>query len=216
MRSVLVEIAARLMHEEGPRALTARRVAREAGCSTMLVYTHFGGMSGLVREIVHVGFARLEAYFARVTDSADPVADMALLGRAYRQNAIVNFHLYGVMFGASSLPVFSLSESDRQYGRYTLVNVVHCAKRCITAARFDWDDPELVAHHMWITVHGLVSLELGGYLVDAYDADRCFEAQLTALMVSVGDDARAAGASVRASRERFEAEFGPVRRAVRS
>ncbi|OLT19134.1 TetR family transcriptional regulator [Actinomadura sp. CNU-125] len=211
VRPAMVEIAARLMHEEGPRALTARRVAQETGRSTMLVYTHFGGMSGLVREIVHVGFARLEEYFARVPDSADPVADMALFGRAYRHNAMVNPHLYSVMFGASSLPVFSLSESDRLYGRYTLVKVAHCAKRCVTTGRFRWDDADLVANHMWIAVHGLVSLELGGYLADPFDADRCFEAQLAALMVGVGDDERAARESVQASRVRFEAEFGPGR-----
>lgn len=207
MRPALVEIAARVLHEDGPRGLTARRVAREAGCSTMLVYTHFGGMSGLVREIVHEGFARLEQHFARVGESADPVADMALFGRAYRHNARANPHLYGVMFGASSLPVFSLSDVDRQYGRYTLVHVVHCAKRCISSGRLGWDDPEMVAHHMWITVHGLVSLELGGYLVDPYDTDRCFETQLTALMVSAGDDAAAAQGSVQVSRERFMARF---------
>jgi len=26
---------------------------------------------------------------------------------------------------------------------------------------------------MWLGVHGTVSIELGGYLVDPYDADRC-------------------------------------------
>ncbi|MFD1052234.1 TetR/AcrR family transcriptional regulator, partial [Kibdelosporangium lantanae] len=35
------------------------------------------------------------------------------------------------MFGASSLAGFSLSEQDRHHGRYTLVNVVECARRCI-------------------------------------------------------------------------------------
>ncbi|TDD84536.1 hypothetical protein E1293_12785 [Actinomadura darangshiensis] len=149
--------------------------------------------------MVHLGFDRLGHHFARVADSDDPVSDMALIGRAYRHNAQANPHLYSVMLGASSLPVFSLSEADRQYGRYTLVSVVACARRCIAAGRFAWSDPELVAHHMWITVHGLCSLELGGYLVDPYDADRCFEAQLTALMVSAGDTPEAAEASVTAS-----------------
>ncbi|MEV4254302.1 TetR/AcrR family transcriptional regulator, partial [Spirillospora sp. NPDC049652] len=203
LRPVLTEIAARLLHQEGPRALTARRVAKEAGCSTMMVYTHFGGMSGLVREMVHLGFARLERCFTRVAQSPDPVSDMAVYGRAYRHNALANPHLYNVMFGASSLPVFSLSDTDRQYGRYILVDIVHCAKRCISAGRFAWTDPELVAHHMWVTMHGLVSLELGDYLTEPYTADACFETQLPALMVSVGDDPAAAARSVAASRDRF-------------
>jgi hypothetical protein len=48
-----------------------------------------------------------------------------------------------------------------------------CAGRCIASGRFRAGDPILVAHQMWLGVHGTVSIELGGYLVDPYDADRC-------------------------------------------
>ena len=207
VRPALIDVGARLLLEEGPTALSTRRVASEVGCSTMAVYTHFGGMSGLVREMVHVGFARLKDYFVKVAETDDPVADMALLGRAYRHNAKANPHLYAVMFGASSLASFSLSEGDRQHGRYTLASVAQCAERCIRAGRFDADDPMLVAHQMWTAVHGVVALELGAYLVEPYDADQCFESQLAGLMVSAGDDREAAENSVRVSRERLGREL---------
>src|SRR6478735_8170197 len=102
-RPALVDIAARLLADEGPQALSARRIATEAGSSTMAVYTNFGGMSGLVREMVYEGFARLQDYFSHVSRTADPVADIALFGRAYRHNALTNPHLYAVMFGGASL-----------------------------------------------------------------------------------------------------------------
>src|SRR2546430_15633515 len=82
MRPALLEVAARLLAEEGPAALSTQRIAADAGSSTMAVYTYFGGMSGLVREIVHAGFARLEENLNRVHDTDDPVADMAMLGRS--------------------------------------------------------------------------------------------------------------------------------------
>ncbi|MFC6887048.1 MULTISPECIES: TetR/AcrR family transcriptional regulator [Actinomadura] len=217
-RLLMVEIAARLLAEEGPRALSARRIATEAGSSTMPVYTHFGGMSGLLREIVHEGFARMQRYFdmARTTD--DPVADMALLGRAYRHNALANPHLYAVMFGSSSPAAFSLSEEDRQHGRYTLVPVIECAARCIGSGRFQAADAELVAHQMWAATHGLVILELGGYLVPPYPPQECFEAQLVSLMTGAGDAPGPAARSVRLSRRRFEEELirpaEPSRQAV--
>lgn len=206
VRPMLVDIAARLLLEEGPQALSTRRIASEAGCSTMAVYTHFGGMSGLIREMVHEGFARLQRHFSRVRETDDPVADMALLGRAYRRNGMANPHLYAVMFGASSISGFSLSRTDRQHGRYTLGSVMRCAERCIAHGRFQTDDPELVAHQMWIAIHGLVTLELGEYLIAPYTADRCFEAQLTGLMVSVGDTWEAATESVARSQGRLNAE----------
>lgn len=208
VRTVLIEAAAKLIAERGPAGLSTRALAAEAGTSTMAVYTYFGSMSELVREIVHDGFARLEQQFNRVEPTDDPVADMVMLGRAYRHNAVTNRHVFGVMFGGSSLGGFALSEEDRQSGRFVLTGVVECAVRCIEAGRFWRDDPGLVAHQMWLGVHGTVSLELGAYLVSPYDADRCFESQLAALMIGAGDQPGAVSKSVAASVDRFRAVFG--------
>jgi len=207
MRAALLDVTARLLAEEGPSALSTRRITAEAGSSTMAVYTYFGGMSGLVREIVHEGFARLQANLTRVRDTDDPVADMAMLGRAYRHTALANPHLYAVMFGGASLAGFSLSEEDRQHGRYTMAHVLACAARCIAAGRFRAGDADLVAHQMWIGMHGLVTLELGEYLIDPWNADRCFEELLVGLMVSAGDTMAAAEKSVGLSGQRFTEEF---------
>lgn len=204
-RANLIETAARLIAEVGPADLSTRRLATEAGTSTMAIYTYFGSMSALVREIVREGFARLAQMFGTVKQTDDPVADITHLGRIYRYNAITNRHLYNAMFGGESLGGFALSEEDRQYGRYTLSPVVATASRCIESGRFGGDDPILVAHQMWLAVHGTITLELGGYLIPPYDADICFEAQLVNLMVGAGDERGRAAASVAASAEQFSA-----------
>lgn len=215
IRPTLVDVAARLLIEKGPQALSARHIAAAAGSSTMAMYTHFGGMNGLIREIVHEGFGRLQRILTAVGESDDPVADLALVGRAYRHNAVANLHLYAIMFGGSSSAGFSLTEDDRRHGRYTLATVVERVARCMRAGRFRADDPELVAHQMWIAIHGLVTLELGDYLIDPCTAERCFEAQLIGLMVGAGDTRDAATRSVALSRTRLD-EVGPqaVRAAV--
>ena len=202
----LIDIAARLLAEEGPRALSTRRIAAEADTSTMAVYTHFGSMSGLVREIVYEGFARLENHFGRVSETDDPVADLCVHGRAYRGNATANSHLYSAMFGGESLSGFELTEEDRQHGRYVLANIVGCVSRCIDAGRFRPADPGMVAHHMWFAMHGLVNLELGDYLIEPWKGEECFETQLVSLVVGAGDDFEAATASVALSAKRFIAE----------
>jgi AcrR family transcriptional regulator len=207
-RTTLIDAAARLVAEGGPRSLSARRLATEAGTSTMAVYTYFGSMSAIVREIVHDGFARLQRLFDLVEPTDDPVADMALLGRIYRHNAITNRHVFEVMFGGSSLAGFALTEQDRQHGRYTLTTVVDCAHRCVAAGRFRREDPALLAHHMWLGVHGTVLLDLGGYLVPPYDVNLCFESQLVGLMIGAGDDPVSAATSVTASGSRFDTGFG--------
>lgn len=190
--------------------MSSRRIAKLAGTSTMAVYTYFGSMSGLVREIVHEGFARLAAAFQRVEKTEDSVQDLAMLGRVYRRTAVENANLYSVMFGGRSLAGFELTDEDRQYGRFNLSSVTDCTVRCIADGRFAQEDALLVAHHMWLAMHGQVTLELGGYLIEPCDADRVFETQLVSLMVGAGDTAEAAKASVFASAEVFNRDFGTV------
>ncbi|HEX6354686.1 TetR/AcrR family transcriptional regulator [Actinophytocola sp.] len=208
VRTTLIDVAAKLLADEGPRALSTRRIAAEADTSTMAVYTHFGGMSGLVREIVYEGFARLQTYFSQVQQTDDPVADLCVLGRAYRRNALENSHLYATMFGGESLSGFELTEDDRQHGRYVLINIVDCVSRCIDAERFRHADPAMVAHHMWFAMHGLVNLELGDYLIEPWTADECFESQLVSLVVGAGDDLPLATDAVATSAKRAEVELG--------
>lgn len=204
---MLIEVAARLLAEEGPRALSTRRIAAEADTSTMAVYTHFGGMSGLVREIVHEGFARLQDHFNQLRKTDDPVADLCVFGRAYRGNALANSHLYAAMFGGETLSGFELTEEDRQHGRYVLAGIVECVSRCMESGRFRHADPGMVAHHMWFAMHGLVDLELGSYLIEPWGAEECFETQLVSLVVGAGDDLEAATRSVTVSANRFAVEL---------
>jgi AcrR family transcriptional regulator len=196
-----MEAAARLLAEEGPNALSTRRLAAAVGTSTMAVYTHFGGMDDLVRAMVHEGFRRLNEWMVAVEETEDPVADVAALGIAYRNNALENQHMYSVMFGGSTLGGFALTDEDRQYGRYALAPVVSAVARCMEAGRFRKADAQLVANQMWIALHGLVTLELGGYLVEPYDARTLFRSQVCGLLVGAGDEIDRAMASLRAAAE---------------
>jgi AcrR family transcriptional regulator len=203
--SNLVEAAARLLAEEGPPGLSTRRLAAAVGTSTTAVYTRFGGRDGLVRAMVHEGFARLNARMTGVGATDDPVADVAALGDAYRANAAEHRELYLVMFGGSSLGGFALTDDDRLHGRYTLEILIEAVTRCMAAERFRTADPQLVAHQMWIALHGLVTLELGGYLVTPYDADTCFNAQVLGLIVGAGDSVGRALESMKLSRAQRDA-----------
>ncbi|NML50998.1 TetR/AcrR family transcriptional regulator [Streptomyces sp. R302] len=198
----LVRVAAALLAEEGPAALSTRRLAAAVGASTTAVYTQFGGKSDLVRAMVRDGFQLLDRRLGAVGESRDPVADIGALGWAYRRNALEHRHLYSVMFGGAGLSGFSLSDEDRQHGRYTLRALVRAVERSIETGRLDEGDPQMVAHQMWIALHGLVTLELGGYLVEPYEPDDCFEAQVLGLLVGAGADRAESAVSLRRARER--------------
>lgn len=163
VRRRLLEAAARLLGEEGPAALSTRRLAREAGTSTMAVYTHFGGMPALVREVVAEGFARLHARVAEVAASGDPIEDLGRIAAAYRANALADPHLYAVMFGSASLGGYRLHEDELDVGLEAFGQLVGAVELAMEAGRLRRDDPAAVAGQLWCALHGYVMLELSGF-----------------------------------------------------
>lgn len=58
-RCGLLDVAVRLLAEEGPQALTLRTLAQRANYSTKVVYALFGGKNGLSEGLKVEGFAQL-------------------------------------------------------------------------------------------------------------------------------------------------------------
>jgi AcrR family transcriptional regulator len=170
VRRRLLEAAALLLDEEGPNALTARRLASTAGTSTMAVYTHFGGMPALVREIVVEGFRRLAEHVTDHPRTDDAVDDLAEMAFAYRANALENPHLYSVMFGATSLGGYTPAPEERAVGLYTFAVLADAVERAMEMGALRRDDPQLVAQQLWTAMHGHVMLELAGLRIGTTDS----------------------------------------------
>lgn len=201
MATAICEAAARLLAEEGPAALTTRRLAGEIGASTTAVYTHFGSKEEIVRSICAEGFARLAQRLARVRHTEDPVADCVNLGWAYRRNALANPHLYAVMFGAG-MPEFTATDDDRANGMPTLQVLVAAVARCQEAGRFDGHDPWPKALTLWTAAHGVVALELHGFFggVEPFSATELLRHAMGCAAVGFGDDSERAATSIARTR----------------
>ena len=163
VRRRLIEEAARLLGEEGPAALSTRRLAREAETSTMAVYTHFGGMPALVSEVAAEGFRRLVARVAEVGRSDDPTGDLKRMAEAYRANALDNRYLYGVMFGSASLGGYRLDATAAEVGEEAFAQLRDAVTRAMELGALRKGDPSAVAGQFWSALHGYVMLELAGY-----------------------------------------------------
>ncbi len=173
VRRRLLEVAAHLVREEGASALSARRLAAAAGTSTMALYTHFGGMPGLVRAMVAEGFDRLYARVAEVPITEDPLHDLRRAAAAYVAHARADPDLYAVMFGSATLGAHRLHHDDRVVGLDAFVQITQFMERGMAAGVLREADPAAVAAQWWTALHGFVMLELSKFIdvvVDAEDA----------------------------------------------
>ena len=155
-------MAAQAIAQGGPDALVLRRLARTAGTSTTAIYTIFGSKEELVVAVLGAASASLTAAQEAVPATDDPLEDFAELGRAYRRWALEQPALYDVMFGRSGLREM-IAGTALDVTMHPLLDAV---RRCIAAGVLRDVDPRAAAISIWSSVHGLVSLEIAGYLED--------------------------------------------------
>ena len=219
VREDLLHAAVGLLDDDGPDALQTRKVAGAAGTSTMAVYTHFGGMNGLIAEVAEEGLRQFDAALT-VPQTDDPVADLFVTGAAYRRYAIERPHMYRLMFGSTSAHginapahnVLTLTVADIEQQHPSFAHVVRAVHRCVLAGRITagvaGDDASVVATaaQIWALIHGFVMLELAGYYGDDGSAVAPVLGAVTSnLLVALGDSpdrleqsARSAAHAVRA------------------
>jgi AcrR family transcriptional regulator len=199
VREQLVEAGMRVLERDGMAALSARKLAAETGTSTMAVYTHFGGMTGLIDAIAGETFVRFTAALTEVEQTDDPVADFFVMGVHYREFALANPQRYQMMFGTSAdsldrhhadLTVTG-SASDRAEFAVSFEALLEVVRRMIGAGRIRDDGASVVAGRLWCITHGAVLLEIAGFFGHEGHGVTEILAPITVdVLVGMGDDRR--------------------------
>jgi len=184
-RRGLLELAAQLLTEEGPQALTLRTLAQRANCSTKVVYTLFGGKNGLSEGLKVEGFARLRFAVERERRRhRDPVRALLPVMLTYRSFALGQRSLFGVMFG-NALPEHVPTDYSRAQARLALGAVESVVAEARTALRHDPSDAHEGAVRLWAAVHGPVTLELEGIPPFSNDGERLARLAVTDVLVGL-------------------------------
>lgn len=167
-RRALIDAAAQILADEGPAALSVRRVAQQVGASTMVVYTHLGDKDGMIDAVLEHAFGGFSAALTAVAER-DPWAHLRALGHAYRAFAKANPAAYRLMFGRAS-PSGHMPPS----GRRAFEALTAAIGRVMAALDRPARSIEPAALCVWAATHGIVSLELAGGCPPA-DVDGIFE-----------------------------------------
>lgn len=191
LRQGMLDAATRLLTEEGPAALTVRRVAEAVNCSTTLLYSLFGGKDGLANELYLEGFARLKAEFAIASAQAakkksgkDGLAPLLLHARVYHDYARRNPSYYMVMFG-DAIAGFVPPVESRKQAWESLAVLIDTFDAAMKNGTLPPSNPTAAARLLWAAMHGAVSLELKGYYLKTERANELFDAAVRAVLLSL-------------------------------
>lgn len=190
VRSDLLRSAARLIAEQGPDAVSTRKVAAEANTSSMAVYTHFGSIGGLISSVITDGFAALADDLDSVATTEDPVRDLVALLLASVEFARREPNLYEVLFVTASLGKYRRSApAEMLIGRDgTFRRVEEACRRACAAGRFETDSEiSPLAYQWWSAVHGYAMLEVAGFIDSVPGMEKVLLPLLASLAHGLGD-----------------------------
>jgi AcrR family transcriptional regulator len=157
-RDEIIAAARLLLEEEGPEALTMRRLAERLGIRAPSLYKHLRGRAELEAALAALALEE-------IADALADTADLEELGRAYRTFGLAHPHLYRFT-------------TERPLPRELLPEGLEAraAGPVIGAAGGDRDR----ARAIWAFAHGMVGLELAGRFPPDADLDAAWRAGLRA------------------------------------
>jgi AcrR family transcriptional regulator len=162
-RARILEAARGIYLEEGPEAVTMRRVAARVGITATALYRHFLNKEALVEAVIGHGFQVFGGYLHRALAGATPGERLKLSGGAYLDFALEQPEIYRTVFMTPSReggwPGAGGRDTRKQATFRFLVDRVD---ECMRSGEVAAGDPEATALTLWAHVHGLVSLYIAG------------------------------------------------------
>jgi len=155
--AALLSAARQIFESEGLPALSVRRVAEAAGCTTMQVYSRYGGKDGLVQALFDEGFEALAAAQLAVPASLPPAERVRRLCREYLRVAAERPHHYALMLGAHSGD-FQPPVESRERALATLTNLVEAVGNALPQMTDRDQRAREVAHQILAFCHGWAML----------------------------------------------------------
>jgi AcrR family transcriptional regulator len=163
LRARLLERAGSLVSEGGSEALSLRTLARDCETSTTAVYALFGGKNGLVTALFDEAFRQLGRRMSNLPPGGDALDDIVRTSVAYRDSALDDPHLFGLMFAGPTL--LSAEAVSRTVAGTALGPLRAAVDRAVEEKALRPDtDRATVSLALWSTAHGWVSLQLRGFL----------------------------------------------------
>jgi AcrR family transcriptional regulator len=186
MEGALLTSAADILESEGPDGLSVRRIAAAAGVAPMGVYNHFESKFGIVEALFVQGFERLGTEMAALAQIEDPSEALLEGARRYRALALAHPMTYQVMF-LRAVPGFEPSDGARGECTGAFESLVAAVQRAMDAGDIAAASATEIAHSIWATIHGWVSLELLG-LGFVEDQDPAYDRLCKALLRGLRPD----------------------------
>jgi AcrR family transcriptional regulator len=169
-RSAILKAARRLYLTHGAEGVSARKIAREAGCSPTAIYLYYRSVPDLLEHLRMEGHAILSGYLRDAAATGGAIERLRAMGRAYFRFGIEHGSFYVLMFSLrpADLPRREAVQREMQ----TLLLVRDVVQAGMQAGEIRPADPTVTANALWAQVHGVTALAVSGLILETAPGQR--------------------------------------------
>lgn len=162
MRSAFCDAAYDLYRAQDYSAVTMRAIAKAIGCSPMMAYRYFENKEEVFAQLRARLFHQLADALEAAPASDTPLLQLESVGKAYVDYAQANPDAYRLLY---MLPLKNGTHSPEPHKaqKRTAKSLLQATQRAIDAGQLQ-GDPVVLAHTLWASIHGLISLDLSNQL----------------------------------------------------
>jgi AcrR family transcriptional regulator len=165
LKAAVLDAARKLCFAEGVDGVSARKIAREVGCSATAIYLYYRNLDDVLHHLRMEGHALLAEYFHGVDPALPPLERLLEMGRAYHRFGVEHPKYYELMFLSRFKDVPRREFIQREI--FTLLLVRDVVKEGMERGVFRRDlDPMILANGLWSNMHGVTSLAISGLLFE--------------------------------------------------
>ena len=179
-REAYCDAAYTLYQREGYDAVTMRRTAKVMDCSPMLAYRYFANKEDVFAALRAALFHRLARTLEDVVAQGSALDYLQALGAAYAKFAHDEPDGYRLLYMIHNHRSDAYPETEDAQKRTRKI-LIQATRKAVEAGDIA-GDPTLLAHTLWASIHGLVSLDLAGQLTQGASFDELFPALLQGLV----------------------------------
>jgi AcrR family transcriptional regulator len=181
-RARICEAAAKLFVEEGPAAVTMRRLATELGCGTMTPYRYYASKDDIITAIRTRGLHSLsEALENALNTPGDGRTRSRNVRDAYIDFARRNTATYRLMF---EYPQINRDDPAYREAHARMWRCIAADTQVMIDEGMIEAEAPILGHQIWAALHGAVMLEIAGLLPEGFDAATLHARTFVAVMES--------------------------------
>lgn len=160
LQKKIIDKGREILVNEGPAALTMRRLADEIEYTAGALYAHFADKEELVRAICQTDFEAFTRQFSSVMTEKDPLKRLRLSATLYARFALEHPAQYKILFVLDSVGGVEKERGNPEKDAYAVVELAVDAAMKEGHFKAFHGRTQLVAQSLWAAMHGVVSIEI--------------------------------------------------------